>query len=230
MNMRAALVCLALCLPAGTAQAVTVLAYSIFKSQGQTQIVAETEAPGVTPLDLMPGLGIAKTKISGKNLTLEGFSTDSAQDAAATGQFLSFGFVSETLVSLDSITLFLDRTGNGPKRAVLDVTLDNALTQVIGAEFDPKNAKNGLTFDLSALGSARSVTFRLLAWDAKKANGDLKFRIDPKNPFDLSGEPAPPAPVPLPPGIWMMLAGIAAFRVLRSRRAHLTVSPRAAHV
>lgn len=199
-------------LAASSASAITVLAYDIRTNGSST---SRTDVTGVSanPLAVGPGAATAGTNGFGA----DGFTATSSAAADAAGDFISFGFTSDTEITLDTLTLRVSRNPQGPQQVLVDVQLDGALRQVIATAFDPgRSSGTLLALDLSALGSARNVTFRLLGWNANNASGQFTIASG-TGAIALTGSPVP---VPLPAGGAALLGALGLVALLRrSRRA-----------
>lgn len=219
---------LSFALPAYSA---TVVAFDI--PMNRTTIKASETAAGVTGEDLRRTSGLKRTGIG----TFRAFSWTIGGDAnlaRVQNNAFTWGFTSEVAYDLTSLDIHYDGSNKGPKSVVLDLIVNG--TEVLDVYTDLSVDTTGEThmgIDLSAFDNVTSVLFRLSGWGATKEKGTLEIEnIDDGPGIRVNGEASDPvellafmddqpervmAPVPLPAGLPLLLAGLGAFAVIRRR-------------
>lgn len=220
--MKLLLSAVALVLSMNAASAATVIDYTAVGSGGSPSLGATTAAPGVTAGQMSAGAGLGSAGASGWNW--DGWTATGAADALSQGQVWSWGFSSAQAWDLTSFSIRLGRNGNGPQDFLIEMAVNGAssFATVLTGSSIATNGTSFLNIDLSSFDAITSASFRLIAWGARKQKGSLGLANDATlgRGFVLDGELSPPpAPIPLPAGLPLMLAGLGALALVRRRRS-----------
>lgn len=171
-----------------------------------------TESQRVTPLQLSRGAGV--TPNQGVAFNSSNWSTASTVDLNS-NKYIQWGWSASTQpLDLTSMTLQYDRSGSGPTRLAIAVSVNGSSFQNIFTDIDVLVGDETHTIALSSFRSVNSATFRLFGFNAGNVGGTLdieRFNSDPEPSRgivvrgDLTAVPEP--------GSLLMLAAVAIFAI-----------------
>lgn len=217
MRSMTILAAVAVLLPASQGGAATVLQYQTAASTANATLAPSATGAGVTGQAMTAGPGL--TANSGGTWNWNGWdvaSTDATQ-AVAAGDLWSWGFTSTQAWDLTGFDIRLDRSNTGPENAVIEVSTNGgaSFTEVLNTTV----SSSGTTFlgvDMTAFAGVTAMQFRLAAFGSTNPVGTFDLEaVNSDYAFSLSGELA--APVPLPAGLPLLLAGLGGLAWLRRR-------------
>lgn len=216
----AAALALATLLGAAPGSAATLLAYA---NDGNPVTLAPTAVTaGVEAGDVARGPGLKlqnpeATAFNSRNWTVGG----DKETAVAAGSFLAWEFTAARLVTLETLFIGFHSSLTGPGQVAIDLALDGGdFAEVFATTIDGPELRTA-AIDLSGLAPAGAAAFRLVGWDATGAWGMLRL-MDADVP-GLDGRAlvvtGTVAPIPLPPALPLLGAGLLLLAGLRRRPA-----------
>lgn len=205
-------------LPAGAADAVTLVGYVSANTAGT--LAADTVAPGVTADGLARGPGLGQN--TGGTFNSNGWGVfTTAAEALADGSFLTWGFTSSTPFDLETLGIRYDRSGTGPDRMVIELNANGlGFAQIFADDAVSDTGETVAGIDLGGFDAVVSAEFRLTAFGATGNSGTFDIENDAAlGGFGIVVDGAATAPVPLPPALVLMLGGLGLLGAVRLRAA-----------
>jgi hypothetical protein len=192
----------------------------------------------VTSQSATRGAGLsAPTFQSIDGFSAVGFTEADAAGAVADDDYLGFAFESAQAYDLTRLRFGIQRFsgffGGGPTAGFVRASADGgAFFDVTTADFGISDAGGVVDLALAGIAALQDVTgveFRIYGYGgspgffnpAGEDGGIVRDQLIPGDDLALllEGELTPPAVVPLPPGLPLLLAGLGALAVLRRRAA-----------
>lgn len=196
------------------ASAVTIVAYD---TANGASVAPSEEGRGITGNDLVRGPGLRE--VGGPDFNSRSWGTgNGARASANNGNYVSFGFTSQTSVDLDGLEVFIDRNANGPTMGRLQLSVN-------GGDFSFFRP----AFEIAERGSMQSYSFgrnfnevtsfeaRIVGFGAAARNGRADIeddRVGEGSAYGISVT-GDIAPVPVPASLPLMIAGLAALGAAR---------------
>ncbi|MGP6088046.1 VPLPA-CTERM sorting domain-containing protein [Antarctobacter jejuensis] len=213
---------------AGSAvQAATILEFVTSPSLTTPTLAASATGTGVTATEMTAGSGLVANTGSTWNwrdwTNGDGSVNTDSIAAITNGNFWNWSFSSTKAYDLDAFDILLDRSSTGPRQFELLATINGgSATVLLSDDFgDSASPRIYADVDLSAYTEVTSMEFYLAAFGADSGGAlsvgtfDLEKNAGYPYSFQLRGDKTPIAPVPLPAGGLMLLAGIAALAMSR---------------
>jgi len=211
---------------ATTADAELIVAYA---SSGSSGALAASEfATGVTARALERGPGV--TDAGGTTFNTRGWNGTSVESALTLGDRIDWGWDGGPAWDLEWLELLYDRSGTGPQRLAILLSVDRGLnwnTLYTDDAVSP-DSNDQPKIALHDYRNVESATFRLVGWNASSAAGTFDFEnftSAPSRAIAVTGSLSPPAAVPEPALAPVLAAAAAALVALKRRRRNASATP-----